>query len=214
MNERALGRSDVAGVRAAVPSWLWGIALLGLGALLGGAIGKHSARVETRRAEQSGRALPASESSPSARDGNLETQLQRKMLELMAQPQPSAAVPSDDPQVNEPTTPQLLDGVRRQARDESWAGTTEQTLEQDLGKLGRELGFHVDGIDCRSSRCLAELEWPSGAEAQRDFKAVLSNSAHRVDCQRRLLLPPAEANPARGQLIITCDSQKQGRTTP
>jgi hypothetical protein len=194
--------------RPALPRWLWGAALLGLGALFGAAAGRRSVTVEPARAERVGSvafsAAPAARSAPSA---DLQAQLQHRMLELMAQPQPTVALPSDDPQINEPTAAQRIDAVRLQPRDEAWAATTEHTLEQDLGRLATELAFRVHSVECRSSRCVAELDWPSGAEAQRDFKAVLSSQAHQLNCQRRLLLPSADVSPARGQLIVTCDDQ-------
>jgi hypothetical protein len=132
----------------------------------------------------------------------------------MAQPQPSGAGPSDDPQVHEPSTAELLDTVRLQPRDETWASTTQPVLEQDLAQLAAQLKFRVGDVDCRKSRCIAELEWPNGTTAQRDFKAVMSADAYRLDCHRRLLLPAADSASGHAQLIVNCDNQSQRTKTP
>jgi len=213
MQERTLGSSEVghAGTR-----WLWGVALLGLGALVGALVTRSAAPAKPAE-PANGIAAASPAVPPGVTTANISTEVQRKMLALMAQPQPQsdgAAKPSDDPHVNEPTTAELLDTVWLQPRDETWASATQPVLEQDLAKLGAQLRFRVGKVDCRTSRCIAELEWPNGAAAQRDFKAVMSSDAQRVDCHRRLLLPPADSPSGHAQLIVNCDQQQKRTKTP
>ena len=203
---------------AAAPRWLWGLGLLGVGACLGVALSRGSAspgapKVEAtkQRALQAGADAARSSAEPSS------AQLSRKMLELLAEPAASAPSPttaSDDPQVHEPSVTELLDAVRTQPRDDAWASGAERTLQADLDQLAAALKFRVRGVECRQSRCVAELEWPNGAQAQGDFKAVMATDAHRLDCHRRLLLPGPENASGRAQLLVNCDNQLQGTKTP
>jgi hypothetical protein len=214
MNDSAIGSSGVA-AGATARRWLWAVALLALGALLGSTFARQAAPIESVGAEA--RSSPAegaqwlgATTTPSSQSA----ELSRKMLQVLAQPQASGPTPTDDPHVHEPSTEELVDTVRLQPRDEAWANGAEVILEQDLTRLAAQLKFRVGEVDCRSSRCLVQLEWPNGAAAQRDFKAAMARDAYRLDCHRRLLLPPTDSASGHAQLIMDCENQLQRAKAP
>jgi hypothetical protein len=204
---------------AGAPRWLWGAALLALGALFGAALshgvttsktgsdGQTTAPGAPQPAAQALAAVQAHQAADSAG-------LRHDLLTAMARPEPTSTPPSDDPHVHEPSQAELLDSVRLQPRDEVWAPAAQATLEQDLAQLAAQLKFRVGDVACRTTGCVAELEWPNGAQAQRDFKAVMSADTYRLDCHRRLLVPGAGSPSGHAQLIVNCDTQLPRTKTP
>jgi hypothetical protein len=209
--QRAMGSSEVAHVGS---RWLWGVALLGLGALLGATLTRRPAPAKPAETAKGVAVSSAAGPARAAATASVGTELQRKVLALMAEQHPSGGELSDDPQVNEPSTAELLDTVRLQPRDDTWATATQPVLQQDLAQLAAQLRFRVGDVDCRTSRCIVDLEWPNGAAAQRDFKAVIGADVYRLDCHRRLLLPAPESASGHAQLIVNCDNQTQRNKTP
>lgn len=203
---------------AGASRWFWGAALLGLGALLGAALSRgfagptgsvgHGAVAGT--AQQAAQALVSTQAQQAPGSAGLRHQL----LEAMARPEPTSTPPSDDPHVSEPSQAELLDAVRLQPRDEAWANAAQATLERDLAQLAAQLKFRVGDVACRTTGCVAELEWPNGSQAQRDFKAVIGADTYRLDCHRRLLLPGADSPSGHAQLIVNCDKQLPRTKTP
>ena len=215
MPKQQLLKADIGATRTRFPRWMAGLLLLGVGAVGGAALGPRRSPPSASEPKAERRAATATvrrESSPQP----TAAEFTRAVLQAMAQPTattPTTITASDDPQVREPTQIELLDTVRTQPRDEDWARPTESALQQDLDRLAAGMRFRVGRVDCRTSRCVADLEWPSGALAQRDFKAVMAADVYRLDCHRRLLLPSADSASGHAQMIFNCDNQVQRTVT-
>lgn len=221
IQERAVGAIETTTAATTITTaraarWLWGAALLGLGALLGATLSQRSPgpsgggnqTAASGTPQQAVQALARTRSPQASGSADL----RYKLLEAMARPEPASTPPSDDPHVAEPSQVELLDSVRLQPRDEAWASATQVTLEQDLAPLAAQLKFRIGEVACRTSGCVAELEWPSAVQAQRDFKAVVGANTYRLDCHRRLLLPGADSPSGRAQLIVNCNRQPRTKT--
>jgi hypothetical protein len=79
--------------------------------------------------------------------------------------------------------------VRTEAVASPWAAETEATLRQALSKVsGGAAGFKVVGVECRSTSCLATVEWPSYRAAEKTWQAIL-HAQSAVACAREILLP-------------------------
>jgi len=90
--------------------------------------------------------------------------------------------------------------------DGSWAPEANQSLGGALHRLGAEGHFRVQGVDCRTTLCVATLEWPSYGEATANYARVL-HEPYAVNCRRSILLPePADRlRPYDGRLVFDCE---------
>ena len=204
---------------AGAPRWLWGAASLALGALFGAALSHEMTKPQKGSDGQTaapGAPPPAAHAlAPfQSQQAAGSAELRHELLAAMARPEPTSMPPSDDPHVHEPSQAELVDSIRLQPRDEAWAPAAQVTLEQDLAQLAAQLKFRVGDVACRTTGCVAELEWPNGARAQRDLKAVIGADTYRLDCHRRLLLPGADSPSGHAQLIVNCDKQLPRTRTP
>jgi hypothetical protein len=100
-----------------------------------------------------------------------------------------------------------IEAHRRQPVDPRWAAETGRMLDEDLARLGAGEGrFQVLGVDCRTSGCTAELEWPSYPAAVERHVRVL-HEPYRVNCARRVTLPEpagAPSAPYRATIVFDC----------
>lgn len=76
-------------------------------------------------------------------------------------------------------------------RDAAWAAATERAITAAIAKLARDgqPGFALAAVDCRSSTCVARLQWPSSDAARVDARAIVENAD--VPCARQIVLPEA-----------------------
>ncbi len=96
----------------------------------------------------------------------------------------------------------LLASVRAQGADPSWSAGAQAKFAGDLGRLGA----HVESVDCRTTACVATLEWPSRAQAQQEYRAVIE-AEYQLPCDRQIFLdrPATEATPYRATLVLDCE---------
>lgn len=137
----------------------------------------------------------------------------RQRLDSCAQQQVAlpAHVPSDDPQVNDPSVEDHLRSAQAEPREPLFAESNLPRLEQDLTEAGQRFDFRFDKLDCRSTRCTVELDWPSLAVARSAYKSGFSAAFTRSLCQHRMLFPDLinEQARARTVLIATCEAQRE-----
>jgi hypothetical protein len=98
-----------------------------------------------------------------------------------------------------------LDAHHRQPVDATRSSEATRAFSTDFSALTQEQPFTVRAIDCRSTSCIARVEWPSYAEAAASYQVLLQHS-YGMDCMRSLLLPEPE-EPARAyeaSLILDC----------
>lgn len=140
-------------------------------------------------------------------ESTITAELKRRLSEHSTHSTESDHVPSDDPQVSEPSAAERIGKVQAEPRNDDWAVPTAAILDDELSAVAKRLDFQVGKIDCRTQRCTAELGWPSLAEAQADFKAVLSSES-KLGCRRRLLLPESEQRGVTGVLVVDCAEER------
>lgn len=102
----------------------------------------------------------------------------------------------------------LLASVRAQGTDPTWSAGAEAKFTSDLGRLGA----HVERVDCRTSACLATLEWPNRGQAQQEYRALIEAS-YQLPCDRQIFLDRAASDdaPYRATLVLDCEHARADR---
>jgi hypothetical protein len=140
----------------------------------------------------------------------------RQQLAACAGQQPPASVhvPSDDPQNTDPTPADHLRSALQEERDDTFSDVNTPALEQDLAEASRRFGFRFEQVDCRSSRCLVKLDWPSLGDAKSAIKNGFSSAFTRSRCHHRMVMPEAADEHARAAttLIATCEPGREAKT--
>jgi hypothetical protein len=131
-------------------------------------------------------------------------------------PSSTAAGPSDDREAqraaNAAYWAKRLDSHQQEARDDRWAKSTQRALQGDLDSLGRDVGFKVRDVDCRTTTCLAKLTWPSQGDAIRQRRR-LAQAGYSKACNREVFSPPpAEGTGGQyeGNVLFDCESDRTG----
>jgi len=140
--------------------------------------------------------------------------LEQRVAELASRaeavpPTPSAPPPRPDPEELKRALleQQLLrlDAHQRQSIHPTWSSEATRAFSADFSALTQGQPFTVRAIDCRSTSCIANVQWPSYAEAAASYQVLLHHS-YAMDCMRSLLLPDPE-DPERAyeaSLILEC----------
>ncbi len=95
--------------------------------------------------------------------------------------------------------------------DHGWADQAESMLREDLGKPAEGRSFHLADIECRTSSCVATLEWPSYEMAPRDAPFIAANS-RKMNCATWVWTPHPDdpAAPYRGEVVFDCSALRAG----
>ncbi|HEX8702473.1 MAG TPA: hypothetical protein VF815_26805 [Myxococcaceae bacterium] len=161
--------------------------------------------------------LPRTEAPRPIRDPAQEARIQaleQRVAELTSRAEAAPAAPSTPPA--RPAPEELrqallqqqqmrLDAHQRQPIHPTWSSDATRAFSTDFSALTRGQPFSVRSIDCRSTSCIARVEWPSYAEAAASY-AVLLQHSYSMDCTRSLLLPDPE-DPERAyeaSLLLEC----------
>jgi hypothetical protein len=195
---------------------LLGILLVGAGGAGGFFAGKASGPAPERQRRAAMPATPqvaaSSSQLPSVLHAALSSELRQRLDScLQRQDTDAAHVPSDDPQVDDLTVEDHLQSARAEPREPLFAESNTPRLEQDLSEVGQRFDFRFDKLDCRSTRCTVELDWPSLAAARSAYKSGFSTAFTRSHCQHRMLFPDVVDEQARARtvLIATCESPRE-----
>lgn len=123
---------------------------------------------------------------------------------------PSSSTPVDQEPIEDDVQAtqhfeQQIDRHRTEPIDAGWSKTTARSLAKDLGSLGEKASFEVVDIDCRRTTCVAELEWPSYAQANSDVTRILAK-VYEINCGMGLSVPePKDRNaPYRATVLFDC----------
>jgi hypothetical protein len=97
-----------------------------------------------------------------------------------------------------------------EARDTAWARDEETAFNATLGGGAERGGYKIVNIDCRTTLCTAELEWPSYAQASTGYPEALH--VDMPGCESAILLePPADASrPYRATARYDCENSRTG----
>jgi hypothetical protein len=142
--------------------------------------------------------------------------MERKLAELSdraAPRQPPEPAGQPPPPTREEVKQQLLqqrqaqlEAHQREPVDFFWAKEAHTSLAADFAPLTRGDAFRVRGIDCRTTTCVATVEWPSYTKATEDYARLLQHP-YGLDCARSILLPEPEDPAARYEARLVLDCQ-------
>jgi hypothetical protein len=101
----------------------------------------------------------------------------------------------------------LVNRFETEGRDPRWASGAARSLELDTLSLSKKLGFAVKRVECKTSVCVSEMEWPNYEAARHGFSALLANN-YDLNCARTLSMPrPSDVSvPYSAQLLMDCES--------
>lgn len=108
-------------------------------------------------------------------------------------------------------TESAIEKHRLERQDSAWAAKATPSLRADLEKVAQARKFELGEVDCRSTSCLAKLEWSNAAEAREEF-GNLARETFEVNCARSITLPDAvePSAPVEATLILDCTEWKSG----
>jgi hypothetical protein len=91
----------------------------------------------------------------------------------------AAELPPDDPQYRAEATErsrkryaEFEQKILDEHVDPEWASSTQRTLETDFSRFGERANFDVLEVECKTSGCLATLEWDTFREARENLMKV------------------------------------------
>jgi hypothetical protein len=107
----------------------------------------------------------------------------------------------------------LIERQKGEAYDREWAPATLSSIRAglDLLKVGRR--FTVEGAECRTFTCSANIRWENGADAIKELSPLVQYSYGLNSCTRGLTLPKTDflqGEPVTAPLVFDCASRKNG----
>jgi hypothetical protein len=99
--------------------------------------------------------------------------------------------------------------------DPTWSRSTASLIEADVLEQAGSMSFRLGRVDCRTTSCTAELEWPSLAEADQEYLSLV-HFPYRANCSRTVVLPPPSkaGGPLRAEMLLDCESWRAEGTEP
>jgi hypothetical protein len=152
-------------------------------------------------------AIPAVTAEQEARLQALEQRMAELTSRLPAQRQPP---PTPDPeQLRQSLLRQQharMEGHSQQPIDFAWSQQATRSFASDFSELVQGQTFTLRSIDCRSTSCVAMIEWPGYDEAVGSYQVLLHHT-YGMDCARSLLLPEPEDPTRRYEAPFILDCQ-------
>jgi len=133
--------------------------------------------------------------------------LEQRLAELAPPPPSGSAREAPTPLETQQRYETRLREHAAEPVDPTWSRATATLIEADvLGQSG-SMSFRLGRVDCRTTSCTAELEWPSLGEADREYLSLV-HFPYRANCSRTVLLPPPSQaeGPLRAQMFLDCES--------
>lgn len=132
------------------------------------------------------------------------------------QPPPTWGTPpaADNPQVAavRAAIEEDIDTHRSQPVDPNWGPASAEQVRDDLEASSIAALIDVVDVDCRSTTCLATVEWEDYGVAFRTYRRLLTHH-YGVNCRRRMgVPPPADSDgPYRAHLFLDCSDRPETR---
>jgi hypothetical protein len=97
---------------------------------------------------------------------------------------------------------QRLERHATSAVDSAWSQQTQTQITAAVAQLGRTLPVSLVSLDCRSSSCVATLEWPQADEA-RKHGASMASAEYGPNCAQSFFASgDAQEKPFRTTLLL------------
>lgn len=152
---------------------------------------------------------------------NTELEARVAALEEAASKNPGATAPVEDPgalppeEQAPPTATEMLqrhqdaiDQHRAERLNREWAETTAAAYTADYSKKSDNTTYTVRNVDCRSTTCTVDFEWPSRDAAVAEWRHTIMQPT-QANCGRRIVIPdavPGESGPIHATLIADCST--------
>jgi hypothetical protein len=218
-NTERPGRSRIGRLAAIALPAVAGVAV-GVAASLGASRSvAPKAHVRTETTSQAAEA-PA---SPAGRDDDASRRIERRLaaLENLArEPDPAGSGedpavaasadrrpedPADGPRRDEENFRRRVDAHFTEPVNRGFAEPAERAYRKELDEIAAAAGFDVRGVDCRTSSCVATVEWKSYGEAIRTYGRLMF---HRfsMNCGVGASLPAPDdpSSPYAGRILFRC----------
>jgi hypothetical protein len=147
------------------------------------------------------------ERRPSPVDEQRLAALEQRVAELAPPPSAGSAREAPTPLESQQRYETRLHQHAAEPVDPTWSRATATLIEADLLGQAGGMNFRLGRVDCRTTSCTAELEWPSLGEADREYLSLV-HFPYRANCSRTVLLPPLSKaeGPLRAQMFLDCES--------
>jgi hypothetical protein len=124
------------------------------------------------------------------------------------QPRPT---PEESRRFHTERTNAMLERFRGESVDAVWSERSSRSVRAALSANRERLGVNRFSVECRSTMCVAEVEWPSHSDAQRYYADVAVLRMSEMNCATSigLLEPPGEGL-YRARLILDCEEDRTG----
>jgi hypothetical protein len=94
--------------------------------------------------------------------------------------------------------------------DPAWGASTSKSLANEFGRLGQSMGFKAISVECHTTMCAAELEWPNSESAARGARAVVEHM-YSQNCARTIYRPPpTDDGPYHVTMYMDCERARTG----
>jgi hypothetical protein len=105
-----------------------------------------------------------------------------------------------------------IDQHRAERLDPRWAAATSAAFKTDFESKTDNTSFTLKEVDCRSTTCTLEFEWPSRELAATEWKKALMHRT-KAPCARRIVVPepvPGQTGPVRVSMLVDCSTWVAG----
>lgn len=105
-----------------------------------------------------------------------------------------------DPDEGEAVWDGLTLAFDRESRDPDWAGDAEQAIESALPGVLEPSGGRVTSLECRSSSCVVDVDWPVGERSPKATADLVHFSYKALDCASHI----REDDDSSATLVFDC----------
>jgi hypothetical protein len=103
-----------------------------------------------------------------------------------------------------------VDIAASEARDPAWAQEVEQAFQNDFTQQRGRTQAELLNVECKSSACLAHVQWPSYAVAKRMFPQIM-HTAYATNCAVAIDIGDEPAEPDRPhQAAVVFKCKREG----
>jgi hypothetical protein len=137
--------------------------------------------------------------------------LENRITQLEDQKQPPAP-PQDiarDQAKNFAAHAASIEAHRRDKVDPGWARDVERAYNDDLQAISRDSQFRLLNVNCRTTSCIAELEFANFNIANQNWSKVL-HRRYKTACGTEISIPPTDKpdEPYRATVVFDCLSMR------
>jgi hypothetical protein len=101
--------------------------------------------------------------------------------------------------------------VASESVDNKWSKEANAAFRKELGEIGARGKFTVGDVDCRTTSCLAKVDWGSYSDAESGWHQVMFGH-YSKNCSRQVFVPaPDEEHlnaPYEGEVFFDCTDDR------